>query len=129
MYILNYIFSFFTTSAASIKACLTSSRESEEATPLVSERHLSAQFEQFEDSTSAVHAALWHTFFYYLVTVILFSFVVEDFSIIDSLYFASTVVRDAETVENASANDFSTQSVRLLVPVHHGRVRRYESNQ
>jgi hypothetical protein len=97
MFILNYIFGFFITTARSIKACFLPSQrrrrsQREEETPLLSERHLSADFFLFEDSYGVVYAALWHSIFYYMITVILFSYVVEDFPLIDSLYFASTVV-------------------------------------
>lgn len=94
MFILNYIFGFFITTASSIKVFFAPPRnQTEEETPLLqSERHLSGDFFLFEESYGVVYAALWHTIFYYVITVILFSYVVEDFPLIDSLYFASTVV-------------------------------------
>ena len=52
---------------------------------------LTSEYEDFSHSAKAVQLCLLHVCIYYTAAVIAFSFVIENWTIIDSLYFASSV--------------------------------------
>lgn len=64
-----------------------------ESQPLLQhQRSLTAEFEDYEHSDNAMRTGLKHILVYYVLTLILFSFVVEKWPIVDSLYYASVLV-------------------------------------
>uniref|UniRef100_A0A7S3P7I4 EF-hand domain-containing protein n=1 Tax=Amphora coffeiformis TaxID=265554 RepID=A0A7S3P7I4_9STRA len=54
-------------------------------------RSLTSEYVDYGHSSRALHTCLFHTFTYYVVAVILFSFVVQDWNIVDSLYYATVL--------------------------------------
>lgn len=52
---------------------------------------LTAEFESFSKSMEAVKICLIHTTLYYTLAIVGYSFLVEKWSIIDSLYFSTTI--------------------------------------
>jgi Ion channel len=62
------------------------------ATEQFHSRHsLTSEFEDFGHSSSAVSILLAHVFCYYLLAVVGYSFFVSQWSIVDTLYFATTL--------------------------------------
>ena len=64
-----------------------------ETKPLLQhQQSLTAAYEDYEHSDHAFRTGIKHVVIYYVLTMIAFSFVVEKWPIIDSLYYASVLV-------------------------------------
>ena len=108
MYILNGFASLIKFTADGVQSLVLPTQEREtpnETTPLlddvqqqqlepahVEEAQLTAGFKSYRETTRALYTCLQHAVIYYVLVVILFSFVVEHWSVIDSVYFATVVV-------------------------------------
>lgn len=96
MYILNGCISIFRFTSRGLRSIFLPSGEgtSDEQSPLLHSQHsLTSSFVDYEHSNHALRTCLLHTLTYYILVVVLFSFVVEKWDIVDSLYFATVLVR------------------------------------
>jgi hypothetical protein len=103
MLIINAFLRFTSVSYQRVRSCFSSedrraSLETSEATGLLStesndsRRSFTAgDYEDFYHSWDAIWVCLFHAVVYYTVAVVAFSFLVEKWPIIDSLYFATTI--------------------------------------
>jgi hypothetical protein len=99
MLIINAFLRFTSVTYQRVRACFSSARiETSEATGLLStgsddsRASLTAgDYEDFYHSWDAIWVCLFHAVIYYTVAVVAFSFLVEKWPIIDSLYFATTL--------------------------------------
>jgi hypothetical protein len=67
--------------------------EAEDAAPLLHQQSLTSTFKDFETSDGAVRLCVLHTLSYYILVVVTFSCLLEKWPVVDSLYFATVLVR------------------------------------
>jgi hypothetical protein len=96
MYILNGLASIFRFAYDGIRALFSpyeQAGEAEDAAPLLHQQSLTSTFKDFETSAGAVRLCVLHTFTYYILVVLCFSCLLEKWPVVDSLYFATVLVR------------------------------------
>jgi potassium channel subfamily K len=102
MLIINAFLRFTSVTYQRVRVCFSSDRqasiETSEATGLLSARSSESRasltagdFADFYHTWDAIWVCFFHAVVYYTVAVVAFSFLVEKWSIIDSLYFATTI--------------------------------------
>ena len=76
------------------QAMISGTSSSEESLPILqNQQSLTSDFEDYEHSLQTVRTCLKHVLLYYTVAVVAFTFFLEpDWSVIDSLYFATVLV-------------------------------------
>jgi potassium channel subfamily K len=102
MIIINAFLRFTNVTYQRVRVCFSSNTQAStgtsEATGLLSARSpesraslTAGDYEDFYHSWDAIWVCLFHAVVYYTVAVVSFSFLVEKWPIIDSLYFATTI--------------------------------------
>lgn len=132
MYILNGFVSIFILTYRGVRSIFMRGQHHSvgERSPLLHQHSLTSDFKDYGHSTRALRTCLLHALAYYVLGIVLFSFVVEKWKIVDSLYYATVLVSERTTWQQSFqlGNVFSNSQFSSIFLVYYHWLWRYLSD-